>query len=109
MSDSRWYENRYKLYKKHGRSWDDVSTPGEKRFKKQRASRHNRRSMKQHLIVHAHVIPAHGRVINQTGKTKSLRAPPPPTTRWMTSQMPSGILVSSVRRLIPFYLTERSK
>lgn len=69
MSDSRWYVNRVKLYKKHGRSWDDVSTPGEKRFKKRRASRHNRRSMKQKLIVHAIVIPAHGRVINQTGKT----------------------------------------
>lgn len=108
MSDSRWYTNRIKFYEDGER--DRSQTPTQKRFKKRRASRHNRRSMKQHLIVHAHVIPAHGRVINQTGKTKSLRAPPPPpTTRWMTSQMPSGILVSTVRRLIPFYLTERSK
>lgn len=75
MSDSRWYTNRNKVYSKHGRSWDDVSTPTQKRFKKRRASRHNRRSMKQHLIVHAHVIPAHGRVINQTGKTKSKHPP----------------------------------
>lgn len=67
MSDSRWYTNRIKHYKDGER--DRSQTPTQKRFKKRRASRHNRRSMKQRLIVHAIVIPTHGRVINQTGKT----------------------------------------